>query len=682
VRQLVREELVTAEGSPAEQAAHRRLSFSYQPALDGVRAFAVLGVLAYHGDESWARGGFLGVDAFFVLSGYLITSLLLSEQAKTSRISLRTFYARRARRLLPALLLVLGAVVAFGGLLWTGDQLIALRGDVWGALGYFSNWKFLASGQSYFQQVGAPSPLRHLWSLAIEEQWYFIWPALLALLLWWRWSLKLILALTVTLTLSSATLMAVLYQPGHDTSRVYYGTDTRAQSLLVGAALAIILFLHGPIRTRAARLTLQGLGIAAAIYTLWRWSATNELSSSLYRGGFLVGAVAVALVITAAIQPAPANPLRTGLSVTPLRWVGMISYGLYLWHWPVYLWLTTDRTGLTGLSLLAVRIGLTFAISIVSYFGVERPVRRGTFNARVAWAGGLTAVAAVGIGAMFVTDGAVSAIPAAIAPRPNASAATASGLDVAGTARAGSALQARQQIAGLDPIAPGTRRVLFVGDSVMWSLGIGIPPEVEHDANLVVGNGAVWRCGLAQGLVQGLAGGLSNGMAVPGADSGCDWPRQWPQLVAALHPDVSVLMPGLWDILDRRIDGRWLHFGSRAYDRYLQARIHQAVAILSAEGGRVVFMSAPPFSKSPYPGITEPWSPADSWRLRHVNRLVRTTVSGLPGVSVIDFASYLCPRGTCRDLRWDGLHFGVEQAVAANAWIVPHVLAAAGLPPR
>ncbi len=185
--------------SDEERTTLRSSRFEYQPALDGMRAVAVLAVLAYHGTQTWATGGFLGVDMFFVLSGYLITSLLLHEHQVGGRINLRQFYARRARRLLPALLLVLLAVAAAGALFWTGDQLLKLRGDVLGALGYFSNWRFIWSGQSYFDQFGAPSPLRHLWSLAIEEQWYFIWPAVLAMLLRARWSLRRILVATVAL---------------------------------------------------------------------------------------------------------------------------------------------------------------------------------------------------------------------------------------------------------------------------------------------------------------------------------------------------------------------------------------------------------------------------------------------------------------------------------------------------
>ena len=231
---------------PAADAAarlgHPAPRLRYEPALDGVRAFAVLAVIGYHADVHSLRGGFLGVDVFFVLSGYLITALLLAEHGDAGRIDVRAFYARRARRLFPALLLVLLGVAAYSGFVaFSGDR-GAIRADALASLLYVQNWHLVWSGASYFTAFAAPSPLRHLWSLAIEEQFYLVWPlALIALLRVARSSRRVLGAAIVAAALASALLMSAMYHAGSDPSRVYYGTDTRAQELLVGALLAVLL---------------------------------------------------------------------------------------------------------------------------------------------------------------------------------------------------------------------------------------------------------------------------------------------------------------------------------------------------------------------------------------------------------------------------------------------------------
>jgi peptidoglycan/LPS O-acetylase OafA/YrhL len=224
------------------EAQADRARFGYQPALDGLRAVAVLGVLFYHGLVSWWRGGFLGVDVFFTLSGYLITTLLLMERDATSRIDLKGFWIRRARRLLPALFLVTAFVAAYGAFFAEPLELSSLRADSIASLFYVANWRFIFSGQSYFSALLAPSPVKHTWSLAIEEQWYLFWPIVFTLGYKFtkfrarNWAIGLL-----GFAALSGLLMAVLYHPGSDPSRVYYGTDTRAQPLLLGAALAFAL---------------------------------------------------------------------------------------------------------------------------------------------------------------------------------------------------------------------------------------------------------------------------------------------------------------------------------------------------------------------------------------------------------------------------------------------------------
>ena len=276
--------------------------FTYQPALDGLRAFAVLSVFAYHLDAGWMRGGFLGVDTFFVLSGFLITSLLIGEWARRGGISFAGFWTRRARRLLPALLLVLLAVAAFAVLEAPAEQLDRLRGDGLATLFYGANWRFIESGQSYFDLFSEASPLRHMWSLAIEEQFYLVWPlitfACLRLARGRHWLLALVCGAGAGASIAT---MATLYDPS-DPSRAYYGTDGRAHLLLIGAGLALILARWSP--GRVARSTVNAIGLAGAVTCVAFWVWVPDTASWMYRGGYAVFGLCVAAVITsAAVRP-------------------------------------------------------------------------------------------------------------------------------------------------------------------------------------------------------------------------------------------------------------------------------------------------------------------------------------------------------------------------------------------
>ncbi|MBA2326579.1 MAG: acyltransferase, partial [Actinobacteria bacterium] len=258
-------------------------SFAYQPALDGLRAIAVASVIAYHLGEGWAQGGFLGVDAFFVLSGYLITSLLLVEWAANGTIDFAAFWGRRARRLLPALLLVLLAVAVYAAIEVPADELSELRCDGLATLFYGANWRLVFSGESYFDLFSNPSPFRHAWSLAIEEQFYIVWPLVtfgcLRLARGRTWVLA---GVCVGGTALSMLAMAALYEPGGDPSRAYYGTDARAHALLIGVGLAVILSRWSPRRDRA-RVATQVAASAGALYMLFAFTRVQDTDAWMYR---------------------------------------------------------------------------------------------------------------------------------------------------------------------------------------------------------------------------------------------------------------------------------------------------------------------------------------------------------------------------------------------------------------
>ncbi|MCD6053473.1 MAG: acyltransferase 3 [Rubrobacteraceae bacterium] len=368
-----------------------------------MRALAVIAVLLYHADLAWIPGGFLGVEVFFVISGYLITALLLAEWRQRGRIDLKTFWLRRARRLLPALYVLLVTTLAFAVVFLPGE-IAGLRGDVMAALGYVTNWYLIFGQESYFEAVGRPSLLQHLWSLAVEEQFYLIWPPILALGLCigaTRLRRRRVLTVVIFGAVASAMAMALLYVPGVDPSRIYYGTDTRATGLLCGAALAFLwspgdkyrpsearhhrLGLPGRSRFRrrwgwTAPLLLDIVGFAALGALVWFCVNLGEFQPFLYSGGFALVGTATTATIMAVVHPHSVIGSRF-LGSAPLRWVGVRSYGIYLWHWPVFMVTRPDLdVPIDGLPLLALRLSATVVLADLSYRYIETPIRRGALG--------------------------------------------------------------------------------------------------------------------------------------------------------------------------------------------------------------------------------------------------------------------------------------------------------------
>jgi peptidoglycan/LPS O-acetylase OafA/YrhL len=368
-----------------------------------LRALAVIAVLLYHADLAWVPGGFLGVEVFFVISGYLITALLLAEWDQRGRIDLKTFWLRRARRLLPALYVLLVVTLAFAVVFLPGE-VAGLRGDVLAAFGYVTNWYLIFGQESYFEAVGRPSLLQHLWSLAVEEQFYLFWPPILALGLCigaTRLRRRRVLTVAVLGAAASAVAMALLYAPSVDPSRIYYGTDTRATGLLCGAALAFLwspgekyrpsearhhrLRLPGRSRFRrrygwTAPLLLDVVGFAALGALVWFCVNLGEFQPFLYIGGFALVGLATTATIMAVVHPYSLIGSRI-LGSAPLRWVGVRSYGIYLWHWPVFMVTRPDLdVPIDGLPLLALRLIATVVLADLSYRYIETPIRRGALG--------------------------------------------------------------------------------------------------------------------------------------------------------------------------------------------------------------------------------------------------------------------------------------------------------------
>ncbi|WP_067623817.1 acyltransferase family protein [Alicyclobacillus acidiphilus] len=348
----------------------------YMPGLDGLRTFAVFAVIAYHLGLNWAPGGLLGVEIFFVLSGYLITDLLITEWKRNGRLQLGQFWLRRARRLLPAMFFMLLIVYVWVSL-FDRAQIVSFRQDALASIFYVSNWWFIFHKVSYFASFGRQSPLGHLWSLAVEEQFYLLWPLILAFGLKFfrrRWKF---LAITLVMALMSAAAMAWIYVPGTDPSRVYYGTDTRAFAFLIGAGLAFVwpsMKLSDRL-SGSRRLLLDGMGVFALLaitYMIWQ---TNEYETFLYRGGLVVLSVLTALLIVPLAHPS--SVLAKIFGCQPLRWLGVRSYGIYLWHFPIIILTTPLVTG-TGINVWrdAAQVAASIAVAAVSWRLIEQPIRR------------------------------------------------------------------------------------------------------------------------------------------------------------------------------------------------------------------------------------------------------------------------------------------------------------------
>jgi peptidoglycan/LPS O-acetylase OafA/YrhL len=355
------------------------------PGLDGLRAVAVLAVIAYHLEFTWAQGGLLGVGVFFTLSGYLITDMLLARLRRGSP-QVGRFWLARARRLLPALFLMLAVVATWVAIAGPAQPPQFGQAVAASAL-YVGNWQLIFEHVSYFARFGPPSPLGHLWSLGVEEQFYLIWPLLLLLgvrVVRERPSASglrpRLAVLTAILAVGSAAEMALLYRPSFDPSRVYFGTDTRAFALLAGAALAMVwpsARLRADIAGGARRALdcLGGAGLIAVGLLIWR---TSEYSPFLYRGGFVLLSLATVCVIAVLVHPA----CRLGriLGFAPLRWIGTRSYGIYLWSTPILVLTTPAADHGIDLSRDFLQVAAIVCVAALSWRFLEQPIRHGAME--------------------------------------------------------------------------------------------------------------------------------------------------------------------------------------------------------------------------------------------------------------------------------------------------------------
>jgi peptidoglycan/LPS O-acetylase OafA/YrhL len=627
-----------APAQPDPDAPRAEPNLSYIPALDGIRAFAVLGVMAYHGGISWLPAGFLGVDAFFVLSGFLITSLLISEWQRRRTIGLGRFWARRARRLLPALLLLLVFVVLYANLVAPAGTYPGLRLDALSTLFYVANWHFILIGSNYFHQTSLPSLLTHTWSLAVEEQFYLLWPLVVVGVLKFTGRLWALLAVCVVGALASAAEMALLFRHGASTTRLYYGTDTHGQCLLVGAALASGLALFARRRhnaaaagaspapggnpawsasSRWARTVLSMLGGAGVVGAGVLWWRVSFNGSFLWEGGFLVAALATAAVLVCVVC-AQRSWLATALSVSPLRYLGRISYGLYLWHFPLFQWIDGQRTGLGGYALFGVRGAATLAVATASFYLVERPIRQGAlFRRWRAWVGAPVAVAAVTLTVVLATGAgqvAVAGAPTRVSTGPSGSS--------------------------------GSHTVLVLGDSTALTLSIGLSYDATRYGATVVDKG-ILGCGVAV-IPEVRRTGVDATVAPacnPSTPAGQQWPALWTGWIDHYHPAIVTVLAGRWEVSTVEWRGQWTDILEPAFAAYVKQQLERAVDVAASGGAPVVLFTAPCYDSGEQ-SDGAPWPEDQPDRVNAYNALVRQVAAADPQkATVVNLYGVVCPAG-------------------------------------
>ena len=660
------------------------------PALDGVRAIGIVAVLFFHGGFGWAGGGFFGVDVFFVLSGFLITGLLVSEFGRSAHIGLKRFWGHRVRRLVPALLALLLGVALYGAFFAPPDTLGQLRSDAVATLFYGNNWHQISSVGGYFANLNTPRPLIHTWSLSIEEQFYLVWPLVVLGVLRWTRSLRVLLTLTVVGAVASAVEMAYLFHGGSGASRAYYGTDTRAQALLIGAALAVILadpIVRGSAATeeaprtaslirsfrlgRPGRLAMAGLGAIGLVVVGWMSLTDNGNTRWIYDGGFALVALATAAVI-ASVALVPDSPWARALSLRPVRYIGAISYGLYLWHWPIFVLLDHDRTGLVGWPLFGLRVGVTVAVSAISFHFLEMPIRRGVLQGWRGWAATPLAVGATAGLLVAATSGAVPALGTQIAASTVSSSLPS---EQAST---------KPNVPAVAAGAGGAIRALLLGDSEASFLGFGLGPDsaaynVNYEGDGVFGCGLLPNTTLFHGtVVLGTVGARGGQEAV----SCTTQLERWKADLDTFHPDVVMLAEGEYEVRDRLVNGTWTHIGEPGFDAAERSAIRSAVADLRSTGATVVLLTAVYYHQQEQTSGAS-WPEDDPQRVNRYNAMLRQVAAESGGgVVVEDLNAHLDPEGTYAqyiggvNVRFaDGIHVDPAGAKLIAPWLVRNLAA-------
>ncbi len=680
----------------------------YQPSLDGVRAISVVAVLLYHAGFSWMHGGFFGVEVFFVVSGFLITSLLLDERERSGRVSLGQFWLRRARRLLPALAMVLVATGVYASLWGSAQMQSDLRRDFPWAIFYAANWGQIVGGAQYF---GNLSPLRHVWSLAVEEQWYLVWPVVFLGLtrVFSRARIRAASLLFVAFGVMTFTWWSAR-EPQLTDGRVnflYLSTLTRSSGLLLGAGAA---FVWRPWRNKRAAQSrswwlLDLVGVVAVGILGWQFVDAVLTDRAIYRWQLALVTVASLALVLVVVHPA-SKLARPVFAFKPVAEIGKRSYGLYLWSWPVSI-ACQAYTG--SWARFGIAMGITVVVAEISYRAVETPVRRGALGRWLAaqrsvhWrtittAGAIAVVvvllslvlffaqvehadpAAGGADAVFSLPGEGEQAASVAAPRPEEQsvpppAVLATGDATVSTSNGSSStgqVGVSSSTASSEPPAPPSsppvtapvlpRRVVVVGDSMAHSLAINLPDGIESTFD--ISDGSVDGCSVYdEGDVKSERSRFARSFA------NCEgWADRWVDAAVGSRAQVALVVVGAWDVFDVEVDGVRIAFASAEGDARFLAGLQEGIDALTGAGVHVALLEVACMRPTDVKGAGVPALPerGEDARVVHLNDLLRQvaadqpeTVTFVPGP-----AQWCSDENIATDLgyRWDGVHVYVPGA--------------------
>ena len=687
-------------------------AMGYQPGLDGLRAISVVAVMLFHAGFTWMHGGFFGVEVFFVVSGYLITSLLLDEREKHKRVSLEQFWKRRARRLLPALITMLTAVAIWAAVAGTGEQRTTLKRDLPWALFYVGNWGQITGKTPYFSSADPPL-LRHLWSLAVEEQWYLIWPMVFIASMAVG-SNRLRSRGTAFIGTSIALMVLMFALHGHvSDNALYLGTFTRASGLLLGAGCAFVWRpwrYAAPSALRGRRLDPVGAGALALLICIMG-AATLEAG---YVYQWLLPLVSILSMIVIAVVVYPTSKgMRSILGWKPLVEVGRRSYGLYLWHWPIFVIGHVYHSASWPKFIVAMAV--TAGLSEASFRYIETPIRRGvlgrwvhdqrraigqerTRRVRITW--GVVAGAGavlIGLVAFYIRldpfdparggqDAAFTLDPPAAAASPGvisagglpatATTALTTGTTIApsigSTTATGSPVATAPAVSTTLPALP--RKVVVVGDSQAHSLAINLPDGIA--STFTITDGSVEGCGVYdEGSV------VSSRTTFHRSFGDCaGWAQKWGSAASSSGADVALVVIGAWDVFDVKLADHTVVFNTPEGDAYYLAHLQQGIDALKAAGTKVALLEVACMRPQDVKGAGVPALPerGDDSRTGHLNVLLRQAAAADP--SNVSFVAG--PAAWCLDpaistnlgYRWDGVHVYKPGANLIYETIAPALL--------
>ena len=681
----------------------------YQPGLDGLRAISVIAVIFYHAGFGWMHGGFLGVEVFFVVSGYLITSLLLEERERDGGVALRQFWLRRARRLLPALFSVLLAVGVWVALFGTAQQQSDLHRDFLPGIFYFANWGQILGGAQYF---GNFSPLRHLWSLAVEEQWYLLWPLTFVLLtrrgrrtadVGRSILIAAVAVMVLTWWLASPTALT-----SDRTNFLYLSTLTRSSGLLLGAGAA---FVWRPWRAKAALASRAGVGLnvaglGATVLLIYAFTTAHLTDRSLYRWQLAMVSILSLVVVATVVHPS-AKATRSFFGSPALVGLGKRSYGVYLWSWPISV-ICGAYVG--SWSRFIAAMSLTIVVSEFSYVYIETPIRKGALRRWLDrprdndWstrtiAAGVVAVALVGslglyysrvqrfdraAGGPDVAIDLTKVLPGASAVAPGVTTTAASAVVPGATATAAAAVLPGANVASTSTVAAnvapvqqpaGPARLVIVGDSQAHALAINLPSGI--DSAFTISDGSVDGCSVyVDGKVRSARSGFSRSFADCGG-----WFDKWGKAASKNKAQLALVVLGAWDVFDVDVGGTLVAFNTPAADKRFTDNLGLGVAALRAAGAKVALLEVACMRPKDVKGAGVPALPerGDDARVAHLNDLLRQVAAADPtNVSFVAGPTEWCSdQAIATDLgyRWDGVHVYKPGAKLIYETIAPALLA-------